>query len=39
MEMDVAADIRAPDLETLNLYCDRVAVAVGRLSIRIFGME
>jgi presqualene diphosphate synthase len=39
MEMDVATDIRAPDLETLNLYCDRVAVAVGRLSIRIFGME
>ena len=30
---------RSPDLETLNLYCDRVAVAVGRLSIRIFGME
>ena len=29
MEMDVAADIRAPDLETLNRYCDRVAVAVG----------
>jgi presqualene diphosphate synthase len=39
MQMDVHADIRAPDLETLNLYCDRVAVAVGRLSIRIFGME
>ena len=39
MQMDVDADIRAPDLETLNLYCDRVAVAVGRLSIRIFGME
>ncbi len=39
MAMDVAADIRAPDLATLNLYCDRVAGAVGRLSIRIFGME
>jgi presqualene diphosphate synthase len=39
MQMDVDVDIRAPDLETLNLYCDRVAVAVGRLSIRIFGME
>jgi presqualene diphosphate synthase len=39
MQMDVDADVRAPDLETLNLYCDRVAVAVGRLSIRIFGME
>jgi presqualene diphosphate synthase len=39
MEMDVAADIRAPDLATLDLYCARVAGAVGRLSIRIFGME
>ncbi len=39
MEMDVAEDIRAPDLVTLGLYCDRVAVAVGRLSIRVFGME
>jgi len=39
MEMDVAADIRAPDMATLGLYCDRVAVAVGRLSTRVFGME
>jgi phytoene synthase len=39
MEMDVAEDIRAPDLVTLGLYCDRVAVAVGRLSIRVFGMD
>jgi len=39
MEMDVVADIRAPDLATLALYCDRVAVAVGRLSTRVFGME
>jgi hydroxysqualene synthase len=38
MEMDVRADIRAPDLKTLELYCDRVASAVGRLSVRIFGM-
>jgi squalene synthase HpnD/squalene synthase HpnC len=38
MEMDVQADIRAPDLQTLDLYCDRVASAVGRLSVRIFGM-
>ena len=38
MEMDVRADIRAPDLATLDLYCDRVASAVGRLSVRIFGM-
>lgn len=39
MDMDVAADIRAPDVETLDRYCDRVAGAVGRLSTRIFGME
>jgi phytoene synthase len=39
MAMDVAADIRAPDLATLDLYCDRVAAAVGRLSTRIFGMD
>jgi presqualene diphosphate synthase len=39
MDMDVAANIRAPDLATLDLYCDRVAAAVGRLSTRIFGME
>jgi len=38
MEMDVKADIRAPDLATLDLYCDRVASAVGRLSARAFGM-
>ncbi len=38
MEMDVAADIRAPDLATLDLYCDLVAGAVGRLSARAFGM-
>ena len=38
MEMDVHADIRAPDLATLDLYCDRVASAVGRLSVRVFGL-
>jgi squalene synthase HpnD len=38
MEMDVIADIRAPDTTTLDLYCDRVACAVGRLSVRVFGM-
>lgn len=38
MEMDVPADIRAPNAETLDLYCDRVASAVGRLSVRVFGM-
>ena len=39
MEMDVIAPIRAPDWAMLDLYCDRVASAVGRLSVRIFGME
>jgi phytoene synthase len=39
MEMDVARDIRAPDWEELDLYCDRVASAVGRLSARIFGID
>ena len=39
MEMDVLADIRAPDEATLDLYCDHVASAVGRLSVRVFGME
>ncbi len=39
MEMDVKGPIRAPDLATLDLYCDRVASAVGRLSVRVFGMD
>lgn len=38
MEMDVPQDIRAPDLATLDLYCDRVASAVGRLSVKVFGL-
>jgi squalene synthase HpnD len=37
MDMDVERDIQAPDWATLELYCDRVASAVGRLSVRIFG--
>jgi phytoene synthase len=39
MQMDVDQDIRAPDLATLDLYCDRVASAVGRLSIKAFEMD
>jgi phytoene synthase len=39
MEMDIGAPIRGPDFATLDLYCDRVASAVGRLSVKIFGME
>ena len=37
MQMDVDEDIRAPDWAKLDLYCDRVASAVGRLSLRAFG--
>lgn len=36
MEMDMTA-IVAPDFATFDLYCDRVASAVGRISVRIFG--
>src|SRR5579864_5846343 len=39
MDMDVEQDIVAPDLQTLDLYCERVASAVGRLSIKVFGMD
>src|SRR5260370_31650948 len=39
MDMDVAADIRGPDLATLDLYCSRVAGAVRGLSTLIFGMR
>ncbi len=37
MQMDAETAIVAPDLATLDLYCDRVAAAVGRLSVRAFG--
>jgi presqualene diphosphate synthase len=39
MTMDAQGNIRAPDLATLDLYCDRVASAVGRLSNQIFGIR
>ena len=39
MQMDADEDIRAPPMAKLHLYCDRVASAVGRLSVRIFGMD
>ena len=39
MQMDADEDIRAPDMARLDLYCDRVASAVGRLSVKIFGMD
>jgi squalene synthase HpnD len=37
MEMDAREDIRAPDLAVLDLYCARVASAVGHLSVHVFG--
>ena len=39
MEMDAREDIRAPDWTTLDLYCDRVASAVGRLSCQRVRIE
>jgi phytoene synthase len=38
VEMDVIEDVRAPALARLDLYCDRVASAVGRLSVKVFGL-
>lgn len=38
MSMDVVTTIVAPDAATLDLYCDRVASAVGRLAVRVFGL-
>jgi phytoene/squalene synthetase len=37
MEMDAIEEIRAPDLAKLDLYCSRVAGAVGHLSVHVFG--
>ena len=37
MEMDAREKLRAPDLATLDLYCARVASAVGHLSVHVFG--
>ena len=39
MLMDVKSDIQFPSLKIFKLYCERVAVAVGYLSIKIFGVE
>ena len=38
MATDVNADVRAPAMADFDLYCDRVASAVGRLSVKVFGM-
>jgi phytoene synthase len=37
MQMDAFTEILAPSWEDLDTYCDRVASAVGRLSVRAFG--
>lgn len=42
MEMDAGGQqypVRIASMDELNLYCDRVASAVGRLSNRVFGLE
>lgn len=38
MEMDASPRVRMADMDELALYCDRVACAVGRLCVRIFGL-
>jgi presqualene diphosphate synthase len=38
MGMDLEG-LCGPSMATLDLYCDRVASAVGRLSVKVFGME
>jgi phytoene synthase len=37
MEMDATGEALAPDMDTLITYCNRVASAVGLLSIKVFG--
>jgi phytoene synthase len=39
MEMDAADAFHGPPMETLTLYCERVAGAVGMLSVRVFGEQ
>lgn len=39
MEMDAAERVRIADMAELMLYCDWVACAVGRLSVRVFGID
>lgn len=39
MEMDAYPRVRISDMAELELYCDRVACAVGRLCVRIFGLR
>jgi presqualene diphosphate synthase len=39
MERDARTDLQAPSLEELDLYCARVAVSFGLISVRIFGVH
>jgi squalene synthase HpnD len=39
MEMDIEGPIRAPEKHVLDLYCRRVAGAVGLMSIPVFGAD
>lgn len=39
MAIDVERDVRWPTEAELDTYCDHVASAVGRLSVKIFGMD
>ncbi len=39
MQTDLDGEVRWPSFAELDLYCDRVASAVGRLSVKVFGME
>ncbi len=38
MEMDAVKELRIVNMAELELYCDRVACAVGRLSNQVFGL-
>ena len=38
MEIDAEVAVRIASIEELELYCDLVASAVGRLSVRVFGV-
>ena len=39
MKMDISTDITFPTLKQFNSYCEKVAVAVGYLSIKIFEID
>ncbi|MFT4025324.1 MAG: presqualene diphosphate synthase HpnD [Novosphingobium sp.] len=39
MQTDLDSEVRWPSFAEFDLYCDRVASAVGRLSVKVFGME